>query len=561
MNVGLIYPPYTPVFSQRGSASLHIAHLISILKEECTTSDVRYVDFNMIPFYLYSLAVSELLRKPETMDVPVHLLEEEKMWIIDRIVLENAFDAPQDRKINTFFHVDQYLVEGLQKILHKLLKSMVDRISVMSLDAVCLFTSPTICYTLQLIDLIRKRDADIPLMLFDNYTFEPATPYFASFITHKDMYGNDISNFLEGDPLSPLIEKKIYNLVDWIVIGEGYDVVRMLFNSRNAPPLLEGMRYSADEFPIPEKVNQKTLLHDRSLRIVSSHLVDLDSLPFPDYTLMEEVYACAEIEVTRGCPYECVFCERSGMFQNIVRSHSLQYMDRLVSHLKQYDFQMYTFIDAALNVDEKAVLHFLEMLKENSFKYQANLRGKHPNETLIKLLKSTGCEEIALGMETADDSVLKSMNKIQNLAILGDLITSIGRHEIPLLLFLIVGFPTETPASVRKTTEFIEHIASHSHIDCIEGELYHVGHIQKLKPALYNSYGIEWKCNLSVENVERASRFFTEPGLFGLAYFTQGMNRIQLNNCIRMYIDAFTHLGIQHEICQPWSDNCESNHQ
>ena len=124
-------------------------------------------------------------------------------------------------------------------------------------------------------------------------------------------------------------------------------------------------------------------------------------------------------------------------------------------------------------------------------------------------------------------------------------------------LFLIVGFPTETLKSVNKTIDFIEHINSYSKIDGIEGELYHPGHIQKLTPFLYKDYGIKWKCDFTVQNIGRSSRLFTEPGLFGLAYFTRGMNRFQLNEGIKRYIYCFTQLGIQYFICPSWRDDHE----
>lgn len=562
MKVGLLYPPHAPVLSQRRAAPLHIAHMISILREECDVSDIEYADFNMVPFYLYYLSVHELLSN-NLLKMPIPLLKEEKTSLLDRIILENVFNVPKNYKTNTFFDIDKGIIEGLKKILNKLLDSMIERVSIVEMDALILFTSISICHTLVLIDLIRKRDKDIPIVLIDNYTFEPATPYFASFVTHKDYFNNDINHILLHDPLFPIMEKKIPDLVDWIIMGEGHDAVRLLFNSNVPAKEIEGIFFSKNSVSKFHKLklDQNMELEQTSgIHIIRSQQIDLDSLPLPDYGLMEGVYNNAEIEITRGCSYQCVFCERSGMFGSAVRSHSPHYMDRLVSHLQQYDFDFYTFIDTALNVDEKSTIRFLETLKENAFfEYQANLRGKIPNKRLIKLLKDTGCKEITTGMETGDESVLKSMKKSQNLKILEKMFKNISDYEIPLLLLLIVGFPTETPTSVDKTIDFIEHVSSFSEIDCVWGELYHVGHIQKLRPASYEDYGIKWKGGLTVQNIKRSSRIFTEPGFFGLTYFTKGMNRVQLNKSLKRYICSFTQLGIQHLICPPWSDDHESN--
>ncbi|MCG2821137.1 MAG: radical SAM protein, partial [Candidatus Atribacteria bacterium] len=286
----------------------------------------------------------------------------------------------------------------------------------------------------------------------------------------------------------------------------------------------------------------------------------LDTLPLPEFAEMREIYETAEFEVTRGCPYSCVFCERFGMFGNLIRSHSLEYMERLIKHTLSYEFKYYTNIDTALNVDEAKSIKFLQMLKRNKIKfpYQASLRGCHPKPELTRLMVETGCEDISIGVESGDEYVLKSMNKAQDLSILYELISNIAENRMGLMLFLIVGFPTESLESVSRTLQFVTNIHSFAKIDLINMELYHVGHIQALGPHKYEKYGIEWTKPQDLKEIESASRLFLEPGLYGQAKYKYGMDRFQTHTALEMYNSKFKALGIENFVChtvtQEWAD-------
>jgi hypothetical protein len=560
MNAGVIYPPYMPVLSERGAAPLQIAHAISILREECGVSDIKYVDFNTRPFYTYFRLLKELHGAMDIIKTPVHLFLEEEFFLVARVILEDIFEVPDASKTKDFFKIDDALIESVRGVLTNAMDDMVRKVSLPSRDALLVFTSPTITYTLGLLDLIRRKDSDIPILLLDNYTFEPATPYFAAFMTHKDYHGNNIEHILSCDPLSPILGERIPDLVDWIAVGEGYDVIRSLFNSTLGPRYdIKGASFLTDRTVRKVTVTQGTSINrGKGVSVLRSRPVDLDSLPLPDYGPMKKIYRSAEVELTRGCPYECIFCERSGMFEKCVRSHGMEYMDRLVPHLlDSYNFEFYTVTDSALNVNEDAAVEFLEGLEKGGreLEYQVNLRGKPPNARLVELLKSTGCKRVAIGMESGDEPTLKSMHKAQNIKILEELTGCIGANGLPLILFLIVGFPIESTDSINRTMDVIKSIGSNSEMDCVEAELYHTGHIQRLNPSLYDEYGIEWSGSLSMENVERSSRLFAEPGFSGLAYFTKGMDRFKLNEAIKGLVDGFADLDVRLFICPPFEQS------
>lgn len=552
MNIALVYAPYAFSSLKTGAASIHIAHIISILKRECGVSNVRYIDYNSSPFHLYSRTLKELCK--DTLQPAADLLYSESLTLLNRTAIEELLDLPEQERINAVFGIDQELIEKTTSILALALNCMVNEIFSQPCDAILLFVSPDISYALALCALIRKVDRDVPIIVCDNFTFEPATPYFTAPVTRKDLYGFSVETILSCDPLSPILQRMIPQMLNCIIVGEGYDVIRALFKSRYDARSVEGITYLANGTVLSVRLDDVAGLRRKTgVTIVYSQQTDLDSLPLPDFDDMVGTFDSAEFELTRGCPYNCMFCERTGMFGSSVRSHSLEYAERLIRHITDYGFEFYTSIDTALNVDEASTICFLEMLKARgvSFPYQASLRGRRPNRKLIRLLKETGCVEVAIGCETGDDTLLQSMNKVQDTSILNDLIGCIGQHDMRVLLFLIVGYPTETSESVDKTLRFIASIHPHSMIDLVEVELYRAGHIQALGPRNFERYGIEWSRLQSLSEIERSSYLFFEPGLCGQATYKFGMSRSEIRNAIDKYRFQLAALGVDIVVGHP----------
>ena len=87
--------------------------------------------------------------------------------------------------------------------------------------------------------------------------------------------------------------------------------------------------------------------------IVKSELVkDLDSLPFPDYSILKTPYITANINTTRGCLNNCSFCTTTKMFSTY-RERSVDNIIAEITMYKKMGFKYINFQDNNFTANKK----------------------------------------------------------------------------------------------------------------------------------------------------------------------------------------------------------------
>jgi len=532
--IAVINVPYKLCRSTEGAASLHIGHSIAILREECRDVEcVDYIDYNFDEFFAFSSLIFEYIETYKSKYFK-DLQKYEALDAVTRIILEKMMGM--DDGINMLFEIPNDDIEKLVEATKCAFIRQVEAVKIGEYDSIILFAANNTSLLLILAKLIQRYKNNTEIIVIDQFTFEPVTPYLQSVYTHKDIIGNDISIFQKYDLLNPVLEKYISDMIDTIVVGEGYDYLRKRFDSKEDT----GIYHEQDEATFESPNGGKCC-------IIQSERVELDTLPFPDYSDMSDIYEFADIEFQRGCTFECVFCERTRMMGMRIKYHSPEYIVKMIKHIMNYEFKKFTVIDCAMNNNQKYMIDVLKAIdKEHlDIEYQGNLRTQETSDELIRLLKQTGCSVIALGIENGDEEVLKSMNKKQNLSKMIELLKKLSDNDILLMLFLIIGFPTETINTISSTVDLLAEIKEYANIEIVEIEYYHAGHVQKLQPNVFGEYGIEWKNPYEKTYLYDSSFNYFMPGVFGSAFYKKGMSRLELSKATELYKKCFSENGIR----------------
>lgn len=176
-----------------------------------------------------------------------------------------------------------------------------------------------------------------------------------------------------------------------------------------------------------EQVDGLIIRKGNTLQTTSNRkeIVDLDSLPFPDYEgfnygeylkanpdISDDGKKYSQVSVIggRSCKYNCTFCfHPSG---TTYRQRSLDSIfaeiDYLVEH---YNISYIALREELFATDNRRVADFCKRIENYDFDWSIQLRIDSINQELVDLLKDTRCRYLFVGVESANDEVLKSMHK------------------------------------------------------------------------------------------------------------------------------------------------------
>ena len=252
---------------------------------------------------------------------------------------------------------------------------------------------------------------------------------------------------------------------DFIVVGEGESVLLEIAGGKN-PKEIDGV-YTHDS--IHNEWFPPTRLID-----------DLDSLPFPDYSIpsMERYFkisprkekgrtAC--LFTSRGCPFDCEFCSIHPVYGKKYRFRSAGNVLEEIRYLvKQYGIRSLEIEDDNFTLKKSRTVDILEGLIHMNEK-GAGLNWRTPNgvridtlnQEIIELIVRSNCTEIVLALEHGDPEMLRIMNKQLDLDKAFHVIEQLIRYRIPKIgLFVIVGYPGENQERFTRGLSYLQRIRS-----------------------------------------------------------------------------------------------------
>jgi len=217
------------------------------------------------------------------------------------------------------------------------------------------------------------------------------------------------------------------------------------------PPFLEAIKNGRT----PEKIYK------------TAEFADLSLTPPPDFHLLNrKVYASMNIQVSRGCPHACDFCEVTSLLGHKVRMKSPAQVLRELDGLYENKWRGHVFIvdDNFIGNKKEIKNNLLPAMKEwmqrhhhpFSFSTETTIMLADDPE-LMSLMTETGFRSTFIGIETPDEKCLSECNKVQNKN--RDLVQSvkkIQRSGMQVTGGFIVGFDSDTPGVFRQQIDFIQ---------------------------------------------------------------------------------------------------------
>ena len=193
-------------------------------------------------------------------------------------------------------------------------------------------------------------------------------------------------------------------------------------------------------------------------------VVQLEDSPVPRFDLLKlDRYQTAALQLSRGCPFSCEFCDIVVLFGRKPRYKPVANIGRELDALRRLGARKVFFVDDNFIGNKgkaKEVLRFLAQYQDRHgrrmrFGTEASLNLAHDDE-LLALFHAAGFEWAFLGLESPDPETLRAAAKAQNTA--GDMLEAVRRiyaRGIDILAGFIIGFDRDTRATFEAQRRFI----------------------------------------------------------------------------------------------------------
>jgi len=162
-----------------------------------------------------------------------------------------------------------------------------------------------------------------------------------------------------------------------------------------------------------------------------------------------------QIRTSTGCPFKCAFCT----YPVIAKGFQYAELDALrhqLDHIKDNPVDALIFIDDTFNLPVKRFKEILHILKEYKFRWYSFFRAQYCDEETARLMKESGCDGVYLGIESANDEVLKNMDKKSNVEQYRRGTRMLKDVGISTFAAFVIGFPGETAETIQDNIRFIQ---------------------------------------------------------------------------------------------------------
>ena len=245
---------------------------------------------------------------------------------------------------------------------------------------------------------------------------------------------------IAGGPLFTAKPEDFENVVDHLVLDEA---------ELTLPPFLEDLKLGR-----PKKIYR------------ASGFCDIHRTPLPSWHLIRmKKYASMSIQFSRGCPFNCEFCNVTVLFGHRPRLKTPQQIIAELNILYEAGWRGSIFFVDDNFIGNKqyvktqllpALIEWRQGKKGCVLFTEASINLADDPE-LLEMMVKAGFDSVFIGIESPDEACLSECHKSQNKN--RDLlqnVKTIHRAGIQVMGGFIVGFDSDTPSIFQRQIDFIQ---------------------------------------------------------------------------------------------------------
>jgi radical SAM superfamily enzyme YgiQ (UPF0313 family) len=242
-----------------------------------------------------------------------------------------------------------------------------------------------------------------------------------------------------GGP-DPTSQPEVYRQADYLVLGEGEVTI---------PLLLEDLG---------KGVRSGLYRSDRRADMAEAVVPRFDLVRFADYMRVG-------IQFSRGCPYNCEFCDIIERFGRTPRTKTAAHMVTELQALYDLGYRGHVdLVDDNLIGDRSKAIEMLQTVGDWSRRHQypfyfsteASINLAKDRE-LLKLMQESDFRYVFVGIESAEEDVLIEAHKVQNRRVDAvDAVRTLASHGMIANGGFVLGFDSETEHTAGHMVDLIQ---------------------------------------------------------------------------------------------------------
>lgn len=268
--------------------------------------------------------------------------------------------------------------------------------------------------------------------------------------------GMSVQRFRMLEILQELKRRNVFTVVGgpWVTVREDYfeDLADAIFigEAEDTWPLFLD-QWSCGEHTYRYEQSQKT---------------DMSKVPVPRYDLLDcKQYVFGSLQISRGCPFQCEFCDIIVTFGRRPRLKSSTQVIAELNAIRRVGMEIAFIVDDNLIGNKRAIKPILQEVvqwqKNNGYPFtffaEASIDLADDPE-LLEIMIDANIQAVFIGVETPNEGALKETKKFQNLRSGGTIVEKIWRIQragIEVWTGMIVGFDNDDASIFDAQIDFV----------------------------------------------------------------------------------------------------------
>lgn len=160
---------------------------------------------------------------------------------------------------------------------------------------------------------------------------------------------------------------------------------------------------------------------------------------------------------SRGCPFSCTYCTSKKIWTQKVRYRLPESFVSEIQHVhERYGVDFFNIRDDTFTLNRERTMEICYLIQKRlpNIVWGCDTRADCIDMEMAQTMRQAGCIRACIGVESSSNRILKAVKKGETIEQIAHGIKCFQKAKISCAVFIMIGFPTETPEEAQKTVNF-----------------------------------------------------------------------------------------------------------